>query len=203
MAVRRQSVLQLRWWRRDRPIATIAVEDVGGNPVTGLKSTAFAFSASSGTSTGTLGTVTETSTPGTYTATFRGVLAGTARALLLKVNGIAIAAHPTIQVTPGAVSTTKSTAKFASSTVKPGTTDLVRIVVEDAAGNAIGGLPNNDFSFGLTGGTSTGSFGTVLPTKTFGTYAVFFTGLDAGTASIVTVEINGVTLTQKPKVTVT
>ena len=77
---------------------TIAVEDSSGNPIGGLASSAFQFNLAGGTSAGTFGTVTQTATPGTYTATFSATTAGTASTLTATVNGVALAARPTITV---------------------------------------------------------------------------------------------------------
>jgi adhesin/invasin len=182
---------------------TVVVEDLAGNAITGLASSAFVFGLSAGTSTGTFGAVTETATPGTYTSAFTGVIAGTTSTLTLKVSGVQLTAQPQVIVTPGAISATKSTVNFTSSSEASGTTDLVTIVVDDAAGNAIAGLASSAFSFGLAGGTSTGTFGTVTQSSTPGTYTALFTGATAGTASTLTLQVSGVQLTAQPKVTVT
>src|SRR5262249_20991863 len=84
-----------------------------------------------------------------------------------------------------------------------GNTDTVTILVKDAAGNAIGGLPGSAFSFALAGGTSSGTFATVTQTATLGMYTTIFTGSAAGTASTLTVTVSGVILTTKPTLTVT
>lgn len=181
---------------------TITVRDAAGNPISGLASSAFAFSLAGGASTGTFSSVTATSTLGVYTATFTGVAAGSASTLTLEVNGVTVTTTPTIQVTPGAVSAATSVVSVAASSVASGTTDLVTIVVKDANKNAISGLPSSDFTLAFKGGTSTGTFGTVTATSTPGTYTVNLTGVTAGTSSSVVVKINGVVLTSQPKATV-
>jgi hypothetical protein len=184
-------------------LVTIIVKDAGGNAITGLAGTsAFAFTISGGKSSGTFSKVIATSTPGTYTSVFTATTAGTVSDVTLKVKGILITQDPTIQVTPGAVNSAKSTVSVASTSVASGNTDLVTIVVKDADNNAIGGLPNSDFSLGFSGGKSSGTFGAVEETSTPGTYTVFLTGVAAGTASTLTVKVNGVLLTTEPKVTV-
>jgi adhesin/invasin len=180
---------------------TIVLEDAAGNAITGLPSKAFAFAFSGGTSTGTVGPVTETSTPGTYEATFTGVLAGSAKAIIAKANGVAIAMAPTVKVTPGSVSGSTSKAAFAAASVAIGKTDTVTLSVKDAAGNAIAGILSSDFVLSLTGGTTDGTFGTVKPTATAGVYTVVFTPTVAGTASTLNAQVAGVTLTAQPKVT--
>jgi hypothetical protein len=179
---------------------TLVMKDAAGNAITGLPGSAFRFTRSGGTSKGTLGTVTETATAGTYTATFTGTTAGTSRTLIASVNGITLAARPTVTVIPRAVSATASTVRFATSTVASGNAVTLTIVVKDAAGNAIGGLDNSAFGFSLSGGTSDGTFGTVTETKTPGTYTVIFTGTTAGTASALTTTVDGVALTATPDI---
>ncbi len=183
-------------------LATIVVEDAGGNPISGLNTSDFSFGLA-GASTGSFGTVTETATPGTYTANFTGDIAGTASTLTLQIGGVTLNSQPTIQVTPGVVDAGNSTVSFASSTDASGTTDAVTIVVKDAAGNAITGLPNGAFSFSLAAGTSTGSFGTVTETSTLGTYTSDFTGSQAGTADTLTLQVSTVSLTSQPTIQVT
>lgn len=181
---------------------TVLVEDASGNPISGLANSAFVFSLTGGTSTGTFSSVTATTTPGTYIATFTGALAGTPSTLVLKVNSIAIAATPTVRVTPGVVNGSKSTVSVGSATLVSSTTDPVTITVKDADSNVISGLTNSDFVLGYSGGTSTGTFGSVTETTTPGTYNVLLTGIKAGTASKVTVRVDGVLLNTGPKVTV-
>ncbi|HXD86175.1 MAG TPA: invasin domain 3-containing protein, partial [Urbifossiella sp.] len=184
-------------------LTTIVVKDAAGNAITGLANAAFSFTLAGGSTTGSFGTVTETSTPGTYTAQFTGSLAGTASTLTAKVNGVSLTTKPTVQVTVGPVSASKSTVSFASSTDVSGSTDLTTLVVKDAAGNAITGLANAAFSLTLAGGGSTGSFGTVTETATPGIYTTNFTGNLAGAAATLTAKVNGVSLTTKPTVQVT
>src|SRR6185312_4276886 len=161
-------------------LVTIVVKDAGNNAVTGLANAAFTLTLAGGGSTGSFGTVTETATPGTYTTQFTGSLAGSASTLTAKVNSVTLTSQPTVQVTAGSVSASKSTVSFANPTDVSGATDLTTIVVEDAAGNAISGLANAAFTLTLAGGSSAGSFGTVTETATPGTYTTQFTGSLAG-----------------------
>ena len=96
------------------------------------------------------------------------------------------------QVTGGWINGTTSTVTFASSTVASGSTDMVTIVVKDAAGNAVSGLTNSPFSL-VSVGTSTGTFSTVTP-RLRGTYTATFTGSKAGTASTLTTTVSGIAL---------
>ncbi len=181
-------------------LLTIVAEDTTGSAVSGLGASAFGFSLAGGTSAGTFSAVTPTATPGTYTAVFTGTTSGTASTLTVTVNGVALSTKPTVQVTTGPVSATTSTASFASPTVTSGNTDLLTLLVKDAAGNAISGLAGSAFSFALAGGVSTGPFGAVSATTTPGTYTVVFTGTTAGTASTLNTTVSGVTLNTKPTV---
>jgi hypothetical protein len=180
------------------------VKDAAGNAVSGLANSAFGFNLSGGGSADNFGTVTETATKGTYTVTvtFTGTTSGTASSVTATINGVAVAAQPAIKIIPGAVSPANSTVSFATSTVAPGGTDTVTIVVEDAAGNAITGLSSSSFGFSLSDGTSAGTFGIVTETTTKGTYTVTFTGITAGTASTLTTTVTGIILDAAPIVTV-
>jgi hypothetical protein len=181
---------------------TIVVEDAAGNAITGLAASGFSLTLAGGTSTGTFSSVVETSTPGTYTAAYTGLIAGTADTLTLKVSGVSVSSQPTVAVTPGSVSGTKSTAGFAATSVTSGGTDKLTLVVKDAGGNVVTGLPSSAFSFAFASGSSKGTFGTVTETTTHGTYTVVFTGTTAGTTSSVAVTIEGVPLAVDPSVTV-
>lgn len=182
---------------------TITVVDTSGAAVAGLANSAFSFGLSGGTSAGTFGAVSATSTPGTYTSTFTGTTAGTTSTLTVTINGVTLTTQPTIKVTVGAVSGAKSTASFATSTVAYAGTDVLTIVVKDAAGNAVTGLASGSFALNLSGGTSAGAFGAVSESATNGTYTATFTATASGTATTVTAVVSGVTLANKPTVTVT
>jgi hypothetical protein len=184
-------------------VVTFVLQDGAGNAATGLAGSAFALSLSGGTSEGSFGAVVESATPGTYTATFTGTTVGTASTLTATVSGVALAGQPTITVTPGPVSTTNSTAAFATQTVAAGQDDVLTLVIEDSAGNAISGLAGSAFGLSLSGGTSIGSFGGVTETATPGTYTATVTGTTAGTVATLTATVNGVSLTGHPALTVT
>src|SRR5262249_9607425 len=134
---------------------------------------------------------------------FTGTTSGTAATLTQNVSGVQLNSQPQVTVTTSAVDGTKSTVSFATATDASGTADTVTIKVEDSTGAAVTGLAGSDFTFNLSGGTSTGSFGTVTETATPGTYTATFTGSTAGTATTLTTDINSVQLTTQPKVTVT
>jgi len=182
-------------------LVTITVEDAAGNPIGGLPSKAFSLYYSGGKSTAKSTKVTPTTTPGGYFATFTGEIAGSASTLLVEVDGLHLASQPTIQVVPGNVSAS-SQFHFATALTKNGKNDVVTVIVRDDAGNLITGLVSGDFVFDFTEGTSSGSFGTVTETKTHGVYEVIFTGTQVGNATTVSLAIDGVLLTQKPKIRV-
>jgi hypothetical protein len=180
---------------------TIVVQDTTGAAFPGLASGAFNLSLSAGTSAGSFGAVTETATPGTYTATFTGSTAGTPSTLTVSILGSALDSRPAVSVTTGPISASVSTAAFAGPTVAPGGTLNLTLNVRDAAGNAIGGLPGTAFNLSLAG-PSTGTFGAVTETATPGTYVATFTAVAAGAASQLTVTVNGVPLAGQPSVQV-
>ena len=101
------------------------------------------------------------------------------------------------------LSPAKSTVGFAASTVASDNTDTLTITVNDANGKPISGIPSSDFGFSLSGGTSSGTFGTVTASATPGVYTVEFTGTTAGTASTLTTTIDGTPLVDEPTITVT
>jgi hypothetical protein len=208
---------------------TIVVRDGAANPITGLPGAAFGLALSGGTSTGGFGPVTETATPGTYTATFTGTTAGTASSLTVTVSGTTLISRPTITVTPsgppavpvtpGGVSAANSVAVFASPTValvikKRGRAhkrrtavsagrDVLTIGLRDGAGNPVVGLASGAFGLTLGGGASAGTFGPVTETATPGAYQAVFTATRAGTASRLTIGVKGLALATAPTITVT
>ncbi len=182
---------------------TVTVSDTSGNPVSGLASQNFAFALLGGTSTGTFGPVAETSTPGTYTAAFTGVVAGTPDTLLVKVDGVPLAAEPRIAVVPGSPDSGETSVFLATPTVISGGLDVLTVVARDAAGNLVTDLTNSDFKVALGAGASTGSFSSISSTGKAGNYSARLTGLVAGSPTPVTVVIDDVEITPEPMVQVT
>jgi hypothetical protein len=78
---------------------TIIVKDAAGNAVTGLLSGDFILGFAGGTSTGSFGTVTESSTAGTYKVEFTAGNAGTASYLSVEVMGVLLSKEPKATVT--------------------------------------------------------------------------------------------------------
>jgi hypothetical protein len=93
-------------------VITIVVKDNNGNPITGLGSSAFRFALSGGKSAGKFGSVSATSTPGTYTVVFTGTKAGTASRLTATVRGVRLNTKPKVLVVAGAVTGANSAISF-------------------------------------------------------------------------------------------
>jgi adhesin/invasin len=182
---------------------TFQAEDTSGNKLTtGGSTVTFALSGT-GTSSGTIGAVTDNHN-GTYTAIFTATTAGTARAISATVNGTAVTtAKPSVTVTPGAVSAGHSTVTISPTTLPPGSTATITFQAKDAAGNnlTIGG---STVTFTLSGaGTANGTIGAVTDHHN-GTYTATFTATTVGTARAISATINGSAVTTtKPAVTVT
>src|SRR6185503_8036723 len=130
--------------------------DAAGNNLT-VGGLTVLFTGTGGTSTGTIGATTDNGN-GTYTATFTGVLAGTAKAIRATIGGTPVTTTlPTITVTPGAATTAQSVVTTSSGTVVSGSTATLTLQARDAAGNNLtsGGAT---VVFSTTGaGTSTGT----------------------------------------------
>jgi len=183
-------------------LITISLRDVNNNIITGLHSSDFTLGFTGGRSTGKFGTVSETSTPGTYTVLLTGGTNGSASALNVKVDGVLLASQPKIAVKAGYISPANSIVNFANPTVAIGGTVTVTIAVINTAGYGISGLLSSEFVLALSGGTSKGSFGKVTETGTPGVYTVVFKGVTAGTASKLKVNVAGVALSDEPSIQV-
>jgi hypothetical protein len=183
-------------------VITIAVKDKNGNPIVGLASSAFSFALAGGKSAGRFGSVSATTSPGTYTVVFTGTTVGTASKLTAKVSGVTLNTKPTVRVVAAKISNAKSAIRLASSTVASGSAEMITIAVKNNSGNPITGLASRAFSFALARGKSVGNFGSVFATTTPGMYEVVFTGTVAGTPSTLTAKVHGVRLDTKPMVRV-
>lgn len=173
---------------------TLQAKDAAGNNLTSGGATV-AFSATGGTSTGTIGATTDNG-DGTYTATFTGVLAGTATTIGATLNGAAVTSPlPTITVVPGAISAATSLITVSDSVVLVSVSASLSLQARDAAGNAIatGGAT---VRFTATGGTSTGTISPDPATDNGdGTYSATFTGVTAGSPVSIGATINGAPVT--------
>ena len=180
---------------------TLQGKDAAGNNVTTGGATVV-FSAAGGTSTGTIGPTTDNSN-GTYTATFTGVLAGTATTIGATVDSTVVTSTlPTVTVTPGAISPTTSIISVSTDTVASGAAATLRLQGRDAAGNnvASGGAT---VVFSFSGGTSTGAISATADSGN-GVYTATFTGQVAGTATTIGATVGGTPVaTLSPTIVVT
>jgi hypothetical protein len=179
----------------------LIAKDSGGNPLTSGGLTVTFSLSGSGTSSGSIGSVTDNGN-GTYTATLTATTAGTAKAVAATIGGSSVtSALPTFTVTPGALSLAQSSVTRSSASVPSGSTATFTLTARDAASNQLstGGL---SVVFSLTGGTSAGSIGSVTDNSN-GTYTAVFTGVTAGTPSAINATIGGSAVTgTAPSITV-
>lgn len=136
--------------------ARLVTKDQYGNALTTGGATV-AFTRSGGTSTGTFGATVDSGN-GAYTAPFTGATAGTATTIGATIGGTAVTTSlPTVTVTPGQPGQVLIVAgNGATATVGTATQVPPKVLVRDAAGNAV---PNVGVTFAVTGGG-----GSVTPT---------------------------------------
>lgn len=173
-------------------LVTLTAFDANGNAVT-AGGASVAFAAAGGTSTGSFSAVTDHG-DGTYTATFTGLVAGTATAIGATLGGSPVTTTlPTVTVTPGVPSAAKSVVTAGAASVASGLGVLLKLQAKDSLGNVVttGGAT---VTFAVTGGTSTGTLGAVVDSGT-GVYTAPFTGLVAGTPDTVHASVNGAAVT--------
>jgi len=171
---------------------TLRARDAAGNNLASGGLTVV-FSASGGTSTGTIGATTDNGN-GTYTASFTGIVAGTATTIGATIGGSAVTSTlPTVTVTPGPVSTAQSVVSVSSGSVAVGSVVTLTLQAKDQAGNNLtaGGLA---VVFTASGGTSAGTIGATTDHAN-GTYTATFTGTTAGTATTIGATIGGTAVT--------
>jgi YVTN family beta-propeller protein len=178
---------------------TLQAKDAFNNNLTAGGATVV-FSASGGTSTGTIGSVVDHAN-GTYTATFTGLVSGTATTIGATINGNAVTTTlPTIAVTAGTISPLTSVVSTSSGTVSSGASATLTLQAKDSGGNTIatGGAT---VVFSRSGGTSTGVIGATTDHNN-GTYTATFTGDTAGTATTIRATVNSVLATSTTTITV-
>lgn len=180
---------------------TLQAKDAFGNALTS-GGAIVVFTASGGTSSGSIGSTTDNGN-GTYTATFTGVVAGTATTIGATISGTPVTTTlPTLTVTAGGISAAGSIVSVSGTTVASGASITLTLQAKDAAGNTVttGGAA---VVFSRSGGTSTGTIGATTD-HADGTYTAAFTGNVAGTATTIGATINGAAVTTVlPTVTVT
>lgn len=167
---------------------TATLRDLNNNPIsTGVL---VGFSKIGGTSTGNFTAVSNDGN-GVYTTTYSGLVAGSAQTLGIQVDSTDLGPTTSITVIPGAPSNTLSTLTVSSSTVIAGQTATFTATIRDDNGNPISsGLV---VAFNRSGGTSNGSFGSVV-NQGSGVYTVVFTGTTAGSANTVQTTVNAAPL---------
>lgn len=157
---------------------TLTTRDAAGN-ASQKGGFAVAFSLTGGTSAGTFGTVTDNGN-GKYTTTFTATTAGTPATIRATLNNVAVTG-PSAAVTvfqPGP-DLGLSQVTLPGSTLFPGQTFLVTLVVKDSSGNAVD--PGQAVSFQLEGtGSSAGTFGATSQVA-LGLYRSVFTAVTPGT----------------------
>ena len=179
-------------------VLTATLKDAAGNVIpSGIT---VSFAASGGTSTGTMGAVTNQGA-GVYSANFTGVVVGTAKTVSVSVNGTALTAlNQTLTVVPGAANSTNSSITISSATVASGSSVSVVATIRDVNNNII---PSGvSVSFNKLGGTSTGDFDSSVTNNGDGSYSTNYTGILAGTAQTISVSVNSANLTPTVSVTV-
>ncbi len=182
---------------------TLQAKNAAGTNIT-TGGAAVLFSNIGGTSTGTFSTVIDHS-DGTYTTFFTGVLAGTATTINATIGGVNVTtAMPTVTVlTSGAISPATSTVSVSAGTVVSGLSVTVTLQAKNSAGNNLTTSSGAAILFSYTGGTSTGTFSSVVDHND-GTYTATFTGVLSGTATSINATINSNAVsTTLPTVTVT
>jgi hypothetical protein len=167
---------------------TATLKDLNNNPIeSGIT---VSFAGSGGTSTGTLGSVSNQGS-GVYTSRFTGLVAGTAKTLTVVVNSSNIALSQTVTVLPGAPVSANSTIGISSSTVVSGQSVTVTATLRDVNSNVV----PTGILVGLTAtaGTSTGNMSSVTNAGN-GVYTATYTGIVSGSAQTISVIVDGVAL---------
>lgn len=192
-------------------IATFQARDAAGNSVapSGLtvELTLQSVITGGGTSSGVFGPVVNQG-DGSYTATFKGLNAGTPTRLDVNTIGVPGAGlknndEPFVTVTPGAVSLSQSLLTLGQPSISSGLATTITLQAKDSVGNhhTAGGLA---VAFALeTGGTSDGTIGSVTDHGD-GKYSATFTASTVGTPRTVSASVSGNPLISTfPTITVT
>ncbi len=152
----------------------------------------FTLSTSTGP-TGTFAAITDNG-DGTYSSILT-LSGGTGSVTLGAYMGgvLVTSSMPSISVTPGVASVAFSSLSVSNSTVVSGNSVTVTLQSKDSSGNPFtyGGLP---VAFSYSGGSSSGSFGSVTDNLN-GSYTATFTGAIAGSSISISATIGGVSVT--------
>ncbi|NUN05211.1 MAG: hypothetical protein HUU57_05570, partial [Bdellovibrio sp.] len=177
-------------------LATAQIKDAYGNP---LPAATVVFKKSGGTSTGTLSATTNVGN-GVYTAVYSGIVAGTAQALQVEVNGTVLSMSANITVIPGPASSATSTLATTATSILSGNSATISAHLRDVNGNSI---PSGVFvNFAKSGGTASGTLSPVN-NDGGGVYSTTYTGINAGLAQTISVVVDGITLSPTVSVAVT
>jgi hypothetical protein len=173
---------------------TITVLDEFDNPVSGEAGNLSVIVSGANSATPA---VTETGTPGQYTAGYTPTTAGEDN-VEITLNGVEISNSPqTSTVTVSDISATNSSVEADPLTLQAGSSSTLTIQLRDGSNNPIGGV--TDFDVNVSG---SGSPGSVSETSTTGTYEASVTNNTAETVTV-TVTAGGVVLQDQPEITFT
>jgi protocatechuate 3,4-dioxygenase beta subunit len=175
---------------------TATIKDLNNNPIS--SGVTVTFSKTGGTSTGTFSSVTNQGA-GVYTITYSGLVSGTAQSLAVLINGTSLGLSTPITVLTGAPSLTQSSIAISSGTVASGQSVTVTATIKDENNNPV--TSGVAIGFAKTGGTSTGTFGTVTH-QGAGVYTVTYTGVVSGTAQTINVLTDSAALGPNTSITV-
>ncbi|GAA3589243.1 hypothetical protein GCM10022198_11360 [Klugiella xanthotipulae] len=167
-------------------LVTILLADALGNPVPGQAALLLA-STTDGLGSGTVSTVIETGTPGTYTATVTSSLAGDkVIAVTLDGDAVTLSGNDTATFVPGGVDLSNSGTRFqlsgGSQTVGTGS-HTVTVTLVDAGGNPVSGQAAG-LSADSSPGLGQGGISGFTETGTPGTYTATITSTTAGQKTV-------------------
>lgn len=153
------------------------------------------FSASGGTSDGSIGQTSDNG-DGTYAATFTATVVGTATTIRATIDGEAVARFDSITVQAGIISAAHSEITVSSDTVTSGAGVLLTLVAKDSAGNPlVGGGHTVEFAYSVGPGVSEGVIEGDTVDLEDGTYISTFRGSVPGTPTTISATIDGDSLT--------
>jgi len=175
---------------------TATLKDLNSNPISA--SVVVGFTKSGGTSTGTFSAITNQGN-GVYTITYTGLVAGTSQDIKVLTDSVDLGLNTTVMVVPGAPALAQSSIAITNSTVTSGQAVVVTATIKDSNNNPI--TSGVAITFSKTGGSSTGTFGSVNQPSN-GVYTISYTGVAAGTAQTISVLTDGSALGATTTVTV-
>ena len=173
----------------------ITVSDSAGNPVSGASVTFAINTAPTGAAGQSLSVTSGTTNSAGQFSTVL-TLGNKTGSYSVTATSTGLVGSPvtfTATATAGPFSLSQSTVTVGRGSIASGDTTLVSLIARDVNGNRItsGGL---SIVFGLSGGTSSGTFGGVTDSLN-GKYVAIMTGTVAGTAASITATINTVAVT--------